>query len=199
MPGINRAVLTAWCMLACADALGADPAAQPPSVDQVCKLTTCRPATKIKLDMGHDRYYVVDQPAAPYTFDGMINVLAGETVTVSASAKGDKLADLRYVPEPGKEAPVVVARLQQYVDNQGQYSMLLTVTNPFDRPLVYTANIQPAGRNSFLPSSICPISPHRIGAETWSYPLVQVLLKDFRFLVKGEAIGKDCLAGAPPK
>jgi hypothetical protein len=197
MNAAMRIGVLSTCLLAGAAALGVDPPAPPQTVEQVCKLTVCRPATEIKLNMGQGRYYVIDQPMAPYTYDGVINVIANETVAINAKTKDDKILDFNYVPDAGKATPVIVTRLQQYVDSKGQNSMLLSVTNPFDRPLVYTATIQPAGKKQFQPTSICPVQAHRVGEETWPYPLVQVLLKDFRFLAKDEAIDKDCLAAVP--
>ena len=167
-------------------------AAAPKSLDQVCALTVCRPPTRVRLDMGPNRYYVVDQPKAPYVYQGVVNVLANETVVSLVHLDGDRIDGLSYVAEPGKIAPVIVSHLESYVDEKGERSMLLTVTNPFDRPIRYTARIQRAGKNTFEDEHTCPVPPHRAGAETWPFYLVQVLLRDFRFVGKDEPVDKGC-------
>jgi len=168
------------------------PPAAPKSLDEVCRITACRPPTKVRLEVGENRYYTVDQPQAPYVFEGIVNVLADETVVALVKAGGDRIVDLSYVEEPGKVAPVIVTHLESYVDEKGSRGMLLTVTNPFERPIRYTARIQRAGKAVFEDAATCPVPPHRAGAETWPVPLVQVLLKDFRFVAKDETIAKDC-------
>jgi hypothetical protein len=85
-----------------------------------------------------------------------------------------------------------VARLQQTNDGQSKLGMLLTINNPFDRPLAYKAYIQPAGKNEFSATPVCPVPARRISAETWPYPVVQKLLREFRFLGKNEALPLDC-------
>jgi hypothetical protein len=183
----------ALIVLLAPDAHGAPTSpAVPKSLDEVCRITTCRPPTKVRVEVGENRYYTVDQPQAPYVFDGIVNVLADETVVALAKVDGDRIADLSYVQEPGKVSPVIVAHLESFVDEKGSRDMLLTVTNPFERPIRYTARIQRAGKAVFEDAATCPIPPHRAGAETWPVPLIQVLLKDFHFVAKDEAIDKDC-------
>ena len=93
---------------------------------------------------------------------------------------------------PAKRACSSVARLQQTNDGQSKLGMLLTINNPFDRPLAYKAYIQPAGKNEFSATPVCPVPARRISAETWPYPVVQKLLREFRFLGKNEALPLDC-------
>lgn len=168
------------------------PPAEPKSLDEVCRVTACRPPTKVRLEVEKDRYYTVDQPQAPYVYSGIVNVLADETVVALVNVQGDRIVDLSYVAEPGKVAPVIVTHLESYVDEKGSRGTLLTVTNPFERPIRYTARIQRAGKAVFEDAATCPVPPHRAGAETWPVPLVQVLLKDFHFVAKDEATPKDC-------
>lgn len=186
------AVLVALALLA--PVIHGAPAASaaPKSLDEVCRVATCRPPTKVRLEIEENRYYTVDQPQAPYVYDGIINVLADETVVALVKVEGDRIGDLSYVAEPGKVAPVIVTHLESYAVEKGSHGTLLTVTNPFERPIRYTARIQRAGKAIFEDAVTCPVPPHRAGAETWPVPLIQVLLKDFRFVAKGEAIPKGC-------
>jgi hypothetical protein len=99
MNAAMRIGVLSTCLLAGAAALGVDPPAPPQTVEQVCKLTVCRPATEIKLNMGQGRYYVIDQPMAPYTYDGVINVIANEPDEREYRAKWQEERDVSRVPE----------------------------------------------------------------------------------------------------
>ena len=153
-------------------------AADDPTRDEVCAEVTCRPATTVRLILqdGQIGKFVVN--SRPYVIDGVVSVIAGETILLEAVPGGGVLADLRFVPAVANPERTVILKFEQ----DPEIGMILTVTNPFSRPMKYTAGIHRPGYDEFHRTTSCPVMPGTKTWEHWQEPLIQLLLFDFRFV-----------------
>lgn len=149
-----------------------------PAPEEVCAEVECRPATTVILALGNGEMGRVNVATRPYVFDGVVSIVAGETIYVEAIPHGSTLADLRFVPTVANPERTVTLKFEQRLG----IGMVLTVTNPFSEPLKYSAGIHRPGYDEFHRTSICPVWPGVRASEHWPEPLVQLLLFDFRFI-----------------
>ena len=59
--------------------------------------------------------------------------------------------------------------------------MMLSVTNPFDKSLIYDAAMYRVGKDSWSKTSIIPIRPGLINFETWADIIITLVLENWRF------------------
>lgn len=153
-------------------------AADQPAPAEVCAEVECRPATTVILALGTGEMVRFHVSTRPYVIDGVVSVIAGETIYVEAVPHGSTLAELRFVPAIANPDRTVTLKFEQSLG----IGMVLTVTNPFSEPLKYSAGIHRPGYDEFHRTSICPVMPGVRTWEHWPEPLVQLLLFDFRFI-----------------
>lgn len=114
------------------------------------------------------------EPPMPVIHKGVITVFAGQTLNVEAvPGPGGRLGRFNLVRKVVHPARTLVLQLEQ--SGRG---MMLTVHNPFDRPLRYEAGIRRLDDSGFTPSDVCPVMAKLGGIEAWPEPLFQVRLTD---------------------
>jgi hypothetical protein len=60
--------------------------------------------------------------------------------------------------------------------------MMLSLHNPFNRPLKFNMGIMPMGSDDLYKTSSCPIIAGGGSYEMWPYPIFQVVLGDGRLM-----------------
>jgi hypothetical protein len=149
--------------------------------ESVCAQVLCRPASTVKLRLDGDRVVEAPMPKGPYFHNGVVSILPGETLYLEADDAGGQLSNTRAVAAPKNKANTIVVKLEQLHDPKLDRHMLLTVTNPFSKPLRYQAAIQRAGTISVAMTSACAVQPASQNYEHWPEPLVQVMMKHLHF------------------
>ncbi len=149
-----------------------------PTLEEVCAEVACRPATDVRLTKENGDIIEVSVATRPYVIHGLISIIAGETIHIEAVSQGSALTELRYVPAVENPDRTITLKLEQVAE----VGMILTVSNPFPKPLKYRAGIHRLGYEEFHRTSICPVPQGLKSYEHWPEPLIQILLVDFRFI-----------------
>jgi len=119
----------------------------------------------------------------PIVQNGWVSVFPGETVFVEAEVSGDHLVNLRAVKN--KEHPEKTLTFE-FSQEAGSPSMMLIVTNPFERTLKYHAGMVLPANDNLLKTTTCPvIGGGRMAFESWPNAILQLKLFDFRLLDGG--------------
>lgn len=146
----------------------------------MCEQTACRRNVRIRLQQEDGSYFDRTFEIFPGVVQPMgITVVAGETVYLEADVAGDTLANIRAVDDIRNPNKTIVAHFEQ-ADHGG---MMLSLRNPFDRPLKFRMAIMPLDREDLYKTSSCPVIAGGGSYEMWPYPIFQVLLMEPRFLV----------------
>lgn len=118
------------------------------------------------------------EPPMPVIQRGAITIFSGQTLNIEAEVGPDgRLGHLKLVPRVVHADTTLVLQLEQ-----SGSGMLLSVHNPFDRPLRYKAGIRPLGDKGFAATDVCPVMAKLGGIEMWPEPLFQVQLQDLQLL-----------------
>ena len=159
-----------------------EPASTGDSADQtqeeMCKHTECQHNVRITLRKKDGSTYDQTFDVLPGSVQpiGLV-IVSGQTLYFEADVQGDKLTGFRIVDAVSHPERTLVAKLQQ-----SEAGMLLTVTNPFKRPLKFDMGIMPLERPSLFKTSSCPIVPGGTSFESWPEPIFQVVLGNARFV-----------------
>jgi len=162
------------------------------TLDEVCSLVPCREPVNITLRFDVERYIEAPLSKAPYYFNGVASVAAGETLYLEAVVQDGKLVKLDYVPEIRNPSATITFHFAQGGDKPTDVDMLLTTHNPLRYAVVYKAIIHRAGTDRFVGTSICPILPGKSTYEHWPYPIVQIALTNFFLTSEAEASARGC-------
>jgi hypothetical protein len=148
-------------------------------LDEQCRVTRCRPATRVRIPLGDQGVYEVDFPPSPWVVDqSAISLVPGETLHIEADVGKDGLLEhLRAV-----ETIVAPERTIQltFTSPADPFLAQLEVKNPFDRPLRYKLGMQLAGRDGLFATSSVPVGAKISAVELWNDPIVQLVLIELR-------------------
>lgn len=157
------------------------PPAQADIEREMCQHTICQRALRVVLKQKDGKTYDRTFAIFPGIVQDMgITVVGGQTVNVEAEVEGDRLVRLQAVDVVAHPTKTITAKLEQ--DASG--GMLLTLSNPFARPLKFDIGMMPLDADSLYRTSSCPVIPGGHSFEMWPYPIFQLLLADARLLEK---------------
>ena len=159
-----------------------------PSLEEACADMACRPAADVRIKTDYGEYIAVPVASRPYVFHGLVSIIPGETIYIEAVPQGGILTDLRYVPAVDNPDRTMTLKLEQVAE----LGMVLTVSNPFSKPLKYRAGIHRLGYEEFHTTSICPVPRGLKSYEHWPEPLIHILLVDFRFIDENDQDDLAC-------
>ena len=144
--------------------------------EAICKTVACREPTTVKLKINSKEYAELNFPKGPFVADGFINVLSGEHFSVEFDEQGGELVNPHFVKEIIHPDRTVSVEL-----SQTENGMVLKVSNPFTKPIVYECLIQHYQQQSLRRTSILPIAARTSGFEGWPYPISQVVISKVHY------------------
>lgn len=115
---------------------------------------------------------------------GNIYILAGQTLNVEADIVDGKLTNMHLVDKVVRPEKTIIVNLEQASNPTRTLNMLLSVRNPFDKPLKYSAGMMvldgPDG--AVYATDTCPVLSKLLGVENWPMPIFQLILTNFHTL-----------------
>jgi len=145
-------------------------------IEALCKTVVCREPTTVKLKLNNKEYAQFDFPKSPFVAEGFINVLSGEKFGVELEEKDGNLENPRYVKEISHPERTISVAFSQ--TDEG---MVLTIQNPFAKPIVYECMIQHYKDEGFSKTSVVPVGAKLVSFELWPYPIAQVVISNVHY------------------
>ncbi|HEY8187894.1 MAG TPA: hypothetical protein VIF64_17620 [Pyrinomonadaceae bacterium] len=144
--------------------------------EAICKTVACRESSTVKLKLNNKEYAEFNFPKGPFVADGFINILSGEHFAVEFEEKNGELLNPRFVKE------IVHPERTMLVDFlQIEKGMVLKVSNPFTKTIIYDCLIQHYQQERLSKTSIMPVGAKLAGYELWPYPIPQVVISNVRY------------------
>ncbi|HUM06796.1 MAG TPA: hypothetical protein VLT90_15125 [Terriglobales bacterium] len=152
--------------------------AQDNSSKEAPALTFREPFT-LKLRVDKDHYYEQHFDKVPYVAENDIYLFLGDHFGINLTDNKGEFLTIAYQPDIAK-ADVQFGFTQEKAGD-GIFMMMLTVQNKTDRRLSYEALMTVPKREGILKTSVVPIEPRLSSFESWPHPIVQLVLRNFRF------------------
>jgi hypothetical protein len=147
--------------------------------EKMCAETKCQHNLRVVLKQKDGTTYDRTFAVFPSTVQGFgITVVAGQTIYVEADIDGNDLVKYRAVDQIANPKITITAKFEQMKDG----GMMLSLHNPFNRPLKFNMGIMPMGSDDLYKTSSCPIIAGGGSYEMWPYPIFQVVLGDGRLM-----------------
>jgi hypothetical protein len=155
----------------------------------MCKHTLCQHDLRVTLKTKDGGTYDHTFDVFPGTVQPFgLAIVAGQTVNLEADVTGDTLSNFRVVDAVTHPATTLTAHLEQ----SPKGDMILSLNNPFGRPLKFDMAIMPLDNPQLLPTSSCPVKAGLKSFEMWPGALFQVVLTKPRFVsTTGKATSCD--------
>lgn len=134
---------------------------------------------KLRIDNGH--YYEQKFGKVPYVADGDVYLFAGDDFGINAAVRDGQMSQITYQPSAAK-ADVEFSFFQQR--RAGGFVMMLVIQNRLKRKLYLDALMTVPGKSGILKTDILPIPRGLTDYESWPQPIVQLVLRGFRFAAK---------------
>lgn len=113
----------------------------------------------------------------PYVAENIVYVFAGDHFGIHVGLSGDDIAEISYENDLSK-ADVTF----KFTQEKGP--MMLFIESKLKRQLFLDALMTVPKQKGFYKTSILGVGPGLIDVESWPHPIVQLVLKNFRFTAK---------------
>jgi len=138
---------------------------------------------KLKLHVDDDHYYEQSFDPIPYVAGNDVYLFAGEAFGLNVTVTENEVSHIAYERSPSK-ADVELRFTQE--KSQNGWMMMLVIRNKLKHRLYLDALMTIPGKEEILKTSVLPIEPNLSDFESWPHPIVQLVLRDFRFSEKSK-------------
>ncbi len=155
------------------------------TLEKICSEQLCRGGSVGLITNDGSSFAVDFEIPLPIVQDGWVSIFPGDTLYVEGTDSGDSLTDLTAVKEIQDPDRTLIIRFWQEKREDEGMMMLLSIQNPFERPIKYHAGMMfPEDDDAGLrKTSSCPVLGNGKSAyEMWPDAIFQLVLFDFRFL-----------------
>ena len=141
-----------------------------------------RGALKLRLFVDDENFYEDDVKAGPYFVkEGVIQVYPGERLYVDAKVgEGGVLTDMHVVTTPKDTAKVIILEFVQHANGRQHEMMMLTVNNPYDDDLHYSAIAYFLKHGQWGETTTIPVGARISAFESWPDVIVTMALSDWK-------------------
>jgi hypothetical protein len=136
---------------------------------------------KLKLHVDDERYYEQSFDRIPYVSGNDVYLFSGEAFGINVTATENEISRIAYERNPAK-ADVELRFTQE--KSQNGWMMMLVIRNKLKRRLYLDALMTRPGSDEILTTNVLPVEPNLSDFESWPHPIVQLVLRNFRFSEK---------------
>lgn len=189
-PTISAAVLAFAALISPPAFAAGDDTVRAPK-DDICEQVACREPTTVRLWTEDGAVLEGVLPPGPYVLDGVINVLAGESLKVEAADTGDRFLTLRYAEADGDPERTLTVSLEQTLSDTGN-EMIFSIENPLPHAVKFRLAANRPGSPDLFYTQTCPVAPGDWAFEKWSGPIAQLVVFDVQILETSSSLAAAC-------
>jgi hypothetical protein len=140
---------------------------------------TFREPFTLKLRVDKDHYYEQHFDKVPYVADNDVYIFLGDHFGINLTDTKAEFLTVTFQPDTAKAD--VQFGFTQEKGPKDMVMMLLTVQNKVNRRFSYEALMTVPGKKEILNTHVLPVEARLISFESWPHPIVQLVLRNFRF------------------
>jgi hypothetical protein len=136
----------------------------------------------LKLAVDNDQFYKMNVEKSNYFVkENILQIYPSEKLNIEVQINNNSISSMKVVKKITNPKTTIQIEFKQNIKDKKSEGMMLIVKNPFNKKLIYDANMYIVGHNKWIPTSIMPILPNIIGYETWSDVIITLALDKWRF------------------
>jgi hypothetical protein len=150
---------------------------------QVSKDSNIRPPFDLKLFVNDSVFYEAPMKGSRYIInDTIIQIFPGEQLFVESEIQNNKLVNFKVVPKIIYKSRTMVIEFHQEKNGKNHEQMMLTIENPFQKNLHYSAMINLMNEHRWRKTSVVQVLPGQKSIEMWSDIVTSLALSGFEFM-----------------
>ena len=127
-----------------------------------------RKAFSLELAVDNDSFFNAEIGESPYILkDNTVQIYPGEKLFIEATLENGKIVSLRCVNENKNIERTIEIKFEQITEERLHKFMMLTIKNPFDKTLKYSAFILLMKYKKWIKTSVLDINPGLTNFESW--------------------------------
>ncbi|MFS4429350.1 hypothetical protein [Chryseobacterium sp. S90] len=135
----------------------------------------------LKLPVDSVRYYQQEVKKSPYFVkENTLQIYPGEHLFIEADVKDGKLESMKVVKDNINPSKTIEIEFSQDTEDRKHKGMMLQVSNPFGKNLLYDAMMYTVGKKEWAKTSIIPIKPKLSNFELWNDVIITLVLNNWR-------------------
>jgi len=154
------------------------------SLDQYCETNDCRNNRKVELLVESGLIEELLELYWPVVMENRVSLLPGDKVYIEAEIVGGMVTNLNQVEEPIHEDRTITFDFGQM---EGEIGMMLSVQNPFNKPMKYHLDMIDFQGNSHQTSS-CAVMASGGAFEHWPHAIPELIVSNIRAIDKSDSI-----------
>jgi hypothetical protein len=115
-----------------------------------------------------------------------VYLFAGESFGINVTITDNQITGITYQSDPAKSD--VSFKFTQEKLSKDETIMMLVTRNGLKRHLLFDALMTVPDKKGIFKTSIIPIEPGLTNFESWPDPIVQLVLRNFRFVESNPAL-----------
>jgi len=132
----------------------------------------------LKLRVDNQHYYEQHIDKVPYVSGDDVYLFAGDSFGINVTIHDNMIMGIVYQSDPDK-ADVAFSFMQE--QSSGGPMMILVTRNRLEHKLHCDALMTVPDKEGIFDTNILPVGPGLSSYETWPHPIVQLVLRNFRF------------------
>lgn len=138
----------------------------------------------LKLRVDKEHYYEETFDRVPYVAENEVYLFAGETFGINVTITENQLSGITYQRDPAKADVEFKFTLEKSASGP---MMMLVTRNRLKRRLFFDALMTIPEKKKIYKTSVLPVEPSLSNFESWPHPIVQLVLRNFRFSENGSS------------
>lgn len=152
-----------------------------PRVSAAQEASVLRAPFVLRLRIDSDRYYEEKFDRVPYVAVNEVYIFAGEFFGITATITENEISRITYQRDPRKAD--VEFKFTQEISPTGSMMLLMT-RNKLKQKLFFDALMTVPQEKEIYKTTVLPVKPALSTVESWPHPIVQLVLRNFRFSEK---------------
>ena len=140
---------------------------------------TFREPFTLKLRVDKQHYYEQHFDNVPYVAGSDVYLFVDDHFGVNLTDTKAEFLTVTYQPDGGKAD--ILFSFTQETDGKGNPFMMLSVQNKLNRGFSYDALMTVPTKKEILETHVLPVEARLSNFESWPHPIVQLVLRNFRF------------------
>jgi hypothetical protein len=133
----------------------------------------------LRLHIDKEHYYEEHFDKIPYVEKNDVYLFAGESFGINLATSGDEVSRVTYQPDTSKADVELIFQQDKMKDDKAM--MRLIIHNKLKRTLFLDALMTVPGSKEIHKTTIPPVPAGLSDYESWPHPIVQLVLRNFRF------------------
>jgi hypothetical protein len=139
----------------------------------------------LKLAIDKEHYYEQHFDKIPYVIENDVYLFAGESFGINVTIVDNQITGITYQPDSAKSDVWFI--FSQEITDRVPKMMMLVTRNGLKHRLLFDALMTIPDKKGIFKTSILPIDPKLSNYESWPHPIVQLVLRNFRFVESNPA------------